>query len=44
MIIAHEFSTQSKVEYSIEISDEHLQIDIIPFAIITIVENALNYG
>ncbi len=44
MISAHEFSSESKVQYSIEIDDEHLQLDIIPFAIITIVENALNYG
>jgi len=44
MISAHEVSSENKVQYEIEIDDEHLQFDIIPFSIITIVENALNYG
>ena len=44
MISAYEISCESKVQFDIEIDDEHLQFDIIPFSIITIVENALNYG
>lgn len=44
MISAHEVSSENKVQYEIEIDEEHLQFNIIPFSIITIVENALNYG
>jgi LytS/YehU family sensor histidine kinase len=44
MISAYEISSESEVQFDIEIDDEHLQFDIIPFSIITIVENALNYG
>jgi LytS/YehU family sensor histidine kinase len=44
MIRANEISNESQVDYSIEIDDVHLQLNTIPFSIITIVENALNYG
>ena len=44
MIRAHEVSNESKLEYSIEIEEAHLELQIVPFSIITIVENALNYG
>jgi len=44
LIKAHEISNECKINYEIEISPEDMNLPIIPFSIITIVENALCYG
>lgn len=43
-IKAHETSFSNKIDYSFEIESEHYFLKIIPFSIITLVENALCYG
>ncbi len=44
MIQAHEISSSSIVNFSLNIDESNLLLPVIPFSIITIVENALKYG
>jgi len=44
LIKAHEISNECKINYEIGISPEDMNLPVIPFSIITIVENALCYG
>ena len=44
IIKGHEISNECSVDYHIEINPEDMSLPVIPFLVITVVENALYYG
>lgn len=44
IIKGHEISNECEIIYEIDIEEEQLALPVIPFSIITILENALSYG